>query len=107
MSKAIDLLYETIVNTSFLCATGLFNILECFIMNLILSIGTFAVLIAHLSDSKVSICYFLFVIIVFNLIDIKQHSTKEIDNFNNLMRIDDKCNRISEFVDRLLPRHVN
>ena len=44
--------------------------------------------------------------IFYNLIDIKQHSTKEIDNFNNLLRVDYRCNKISEFVDRLLPRHI-
>jgi hypothetical protein len=100
------LFYETIVNTGFLCATGLFSIIENYSLNVLLGCATLVVLLSNLEDNKVTLSYNLLIILLFNFVDIKQHSTREMDNFDNVLRVDEKCNRISEFVDRLLPRHV-
>ena len=102
----IDILYEFIVYSGLIIATGLFNIMECYMMNLILGALVYALFIIHQGQSSILTLYNFSVIIMFNLVDSKRHGTKEIDSFNNIMHVDDKCNRISEFVDRLLPKHV-
>lgn len=63
-------------------------------------------MLSNLESNKAALSVNLAIILVFNFVDIKQHITREMDNFDNVLRVDDKCNRISEFVDRLLPRHV-
>ena len=106
LSKTMDLSYAVIIKTAFLCACGLFNIMEVFIVNLLLSTAVLATIMTQLTDERLMLGFYFSQMIFYNLIDIKQHSTKEIDNFNNLLRVDYRCNKISEFVDRLLPRHI-
>ena len=106
--RMVDLYYEIVVYTSLVIATGLFNILECYVINVVLGSAMMALFLVHQREGEDTLarCYNLGVTMVFNLIDAKLHASREIDSFNNIMQVDDKCNRISEFVDRLLPKHV-
>jgi hypothetical protein len=94
------------VYTGLIIATGLFSIAECFIINLILGPVMITIMVVHQRSQNLTQIYNLVVIILFNLIDSKLHGSKEIDSFNNIMMVDQKFNQISEFVDRLLPKHV-
>lgn len=101
-----DVYYEVTVYSGLIIATGLFSISECFIINFILGASLIAMYIVHLGKDSVTNVYNVAVVVLFNLVDSKLHCSKEIDSFNNIMQVDEKCNRISQFVDRLLPKHV-
>lgn len=104
--RMIDTFFELVAATGFICSTALFTVLESFILNMILTVGALAIVALHSDSMRGILIYYLVSTLVFNLYDIKQHSKREVYNYEKIIRIDEHCTRVRDFVDRLLPRHV-
>lgn len=62
--------------------------------------------LSYIYEDKKMMVYNTAVIFLFNFIDSKVQGSKEVDSFKNILIVDEKCTKISTFVDRLLPKHV-
>lgn len=105
--KALDLVHMAIVDSTLLSMFGIFFLVECIIMNIFLMIGMTVSILLYTLEFKLTNLYHIVVIITFNLIDAHKHSDKEYSNFKDLIRVSRQKTLLSEFVDRLLPKHVS
>lgn len=85
---------------------GIFFLVECIVVNIVLLLGMLLSILIYGSGFKLTNIYQVVVIVIFNLIDSQKHSDKEYSNFKELIRVSRQKTLLTEFVDRLLPKHV-
>jgi hypothetical protein len=73
------------------------------IMNLLLTVP---VVIIELGDEAAHMILLLIFTTIYNQIDQKNHSVCELENFRNLTKIERRSLHLTQFVNRLLPKHV-
>lgn len=87
--------------------SGIFYIKEILVFQVSSSMIAFPLIIAYLNEYSGYQIFTLVAAMIFNFIDSYYHSLYEIFNFNNFIKIERKSLHLSQFVNRLLPKHVS
>lgn len=106
-----QLAYEMVENTQSdglaLIISGLFYFKESLWFGILNMLVTIPIVITELGD-EASHCILLVIFATFyHLIDQRHHSVCELDNFRNLTKIERRSLHLTQFVNRLLPKHVS
>jgi class 3 adenylate cyclase len=80
---------------------------ESFILNLVLFLVVTITIIIYGGSFKFTLVNSYFSILAYNILDAQQHTDTEYSSFQDLINIDKQGTHLSEFVDRLLPKHVH
>jgi class 3 adenylate cyclase len=101
-----ELYYQSILSTMFFTLSGLYFLVEGVILNIIFLCAQ--VMTLGLVNTTVTIPLMLNTLVhsTFNVIDVQQHTDKEYSSFQDLINIDKQTTHLAEFVDRLLPKHI-
>jgi hypothetical protein len=102
MNNQYNLCLETII----INISGLFYFKEVLIFNVVASLTTLISLILFRVEAWFYKIVMLISMSLFNLLDIYMSFSREVNNINNLIVIEKKSLQLSQFVDRLLPKHV-
>ena len=94
------------LNSTMVSLCGIFFVAECFFLNIFLVCSFAGVTLSYYNLNSVSLIFNLVVLAAFNIVDAHQHIDNEYGYFQNIINVDKQSTRLSEFVDRLLPRHI-
>jgi hypothetical protein len=101
-----EMAHRVSFDSFFLNCCGIFYFKDLFFHNILSIVATLPVLTIYLEGYRAYLVYLMAMTMANNLIDVYFHSKREIDSFNNLIKIERKSLHLSQFVNRLLPKHV-
>lgn len=90
-----------------LIMSGLFYFKESLIFGVINLLVTVPIVLIELGNEAAHCILLVLFSTVYNLIDQKNHSVCELENFRNLTKIERRSLHLTQFVNRLLPKHVS
>ena len=100
------LFYDTLINLQLVNMSGVFTVKELLIPNSVISI----VVIVHLVIFSASLSGYLvfnfLVAMILNAVELYFDQLREVASFNSLMKVDKNSTNLSQFINRLLPLHV-
>ena len=94
------------VESIFLNAVGLFYFRDIIVHSIIYLVFCIPLTHIYLVDTRWFIHTEILIAFVYTLVDGYLHFSREIESFKNLIYIERKSLRLSQFVNRLLPKHV-
>lgn len=80
--------------------------LETLFINIFLTGAVFSSLFFQYDGFKYMQAFNFLVVVIYNIIDVRQQTDKEYSSFLDLVHIDKQSMHLSNFVDRLMPKHV-
>ena len=89
-----------------LIISGLYYFKESLIFGCVNLIFTIPMVLMVLNSEATHCILQVLFCTVYNLIDQKNHSVCELENFRNLTKIERRSLHLTQFVNRLLPKHV-
>jgi len=104
LSQEMFITYE--LEAFFLNICGIFYSRDLVVFNGISFLLSISIIIPALGVESMYLVVILMNAFIFNLIDAHFHFKTEFESFTNLITIERKSLRLSQFVDRLLPKHV-
>ena len=108
--RVIQVVQETVnlyqVESIFLNAVGLFYFRDIIVHSIVYLVVCLPLAHFYLVDHRWFIHTELIIAFVYTLVDGYFHFSREIESFKNLIYIERKSLRLSQFVNRLLPKHV-
>lgn len=106
MARLSQFTHHTIINVQLLHISGVFFLKEI-ILPEILIMGTGVFVLARYSpDHKLYLCFNLSASVFFNLFEFFFEQKREISSFNSLMSVDKQSTNLAQFINRLLPLHI-
>lgn len=94
------------IEVVFMIISGIFYIKEILLFQGLITLIAIPLVIGYLGKYAGYQIFILITTFIFNGIDSYFHSSYEIYNFNNFIKIERKSLHLSQFVNRLLPKHV-
>lgn len=86
--------------------SGLFYFKDVFLYNIVFGVISIAILFYFNTPTTPHRVFKILETIVFNLTDAHFSFTRELNGINNLVIVEKKGLQLSQFVNRLLPKHV-
>jgi hypothetical protein len=102
----IDSLHLFLLESLIINISGLFYFKEVLLVNIFVGISSTALMLISKTDALFYKMITLLQIIVLNLFDIHSSFSRELNGLKNLRIIEKKSLQLSQFVNRLLPKHV-
>jgi class 3 adenylate cyclase len=100
------LLWEGYIFTITITLSGVFVLVESYIINFVTMLLSCIMVVVYADRFKLTFIFEIVVITLFNLFEVQQHTGKEYSSFQDLINIDKQTTHLAEFVDRLLPKHI-
>lgn len=102
----LNTMLNQILTGQFLNVIGIFYFKEHLCFNIINFTIVSVQLLFFSYQSNLHLIHITAVTAIFNLCDARSHGKHELEAFNNLIKIEKKSLYLSQFVERLLPKHV-
>ena len=97
---------RTILELMVVNLTGLFFFKEILLLNVVSGSMSITPFIIFQVDTYLYKCVIILQTILFNIVDVYFSFSKEVNNTMNMVLIEKKSLALSQFVNRLLPKHI-